>query len=183
MRLIWLGCPDRFNPETSNPDFLVDFDSNPRAESARRYLGLLFGLQDLFSRDVDLVETAAIRPSDPTRSMNTVTLQLSADTEQKLRGKARKLGQTLEIYLQQLIDTAVTNATIPGPAHRDANERAPVANESEDFPKFISRPKLMAHELEHLLDHFRPVHPARYYCLTFPEPTSTTTTPDAHSCR
>jgi hypothetical protein len=38
------------------------------------------------------------------------------------------------------------------PAQRDANERAPVANESEDFPKFISRPKVMAHELEHLLD-------------------------------
>ena len=86
--------------------------------------------------------------------MNTVTLQLSADMEQKLRNKARELGQTLEIYLQQVINTAVTNATIPGPAARDANERAPVANEPENFPKFISRSKLSANELEHLLDEF-----------------------------
>ena len=86
--------------------------------------------------------------------MNTVTLQLSADTEQKLRDKARELGQTLEIYLQHVIDTAATNATIPGRAARDANERAPVANEPEDFSKFISRPKLTVHELEHLLDQF-----------------------------
>ena len=50
--------------------------------------------------------------------MKTVTLRLSADTEQRLRDKARKLGQTLEVYLQQLAESAVENGTIPGPARR-----------------------------------------------------------------
>jgi hypothetical protein len=86
--------------------------------------------------------------------MNTVTLQLSADTEQKLRDKARKLGQTLEIYLQQLAENAVQNGTIAGTAHRDANASGPVANEAKDFPNFISRPKLTVDELENLLDQF-----------------------------
>jgi predicted nucleotidyltransferase len=52
---------NRFNPATSDLDFLVDFDSTPPAESARCYFGLLFALQDLFGRNVDLVETVAIR--------------------------------------------------------------------------------------------------------------------------
>jgi predicted nucleotidyltransferase len=52
---------DRFNPETSDLDSLIDFDSTPPAESARCYFGMLFALQDLFGRDVDLVEMAAIR--------------------------------------------------------------------------------------------------------------------------
>jgi uncharacterized protein len=61
LELFGSAVGDRFNPETSDLDFLVDFDSNPPAESARCYFGLLFALQDLFDRDVDLVETAAIR--------------------------------------------------------------------------------------------------------------------------
>jgi len=84
--------------------------------------------------------------------MNSVTLRLSADTEQKLRDKARKLGQTLEIYLQQLAETAVENGIISGAAHREANASTSVANESEESPKFISRPRISAEELENLLD-------------------------------
>jgi hypothetical protein len=84
--------------------------------------------------------------------MNTVTLRLSADTEQKLRDKARKLGQTLEIYLEQLAETAVENGTISGSARREANGSIPIANESEESPTFISRPKITAEELENLLD-------------------------------
>jgi hypothetical protein len=73
--------------------------------------------------------------------MKTVTLRLSADTEQKLRDKARKLGQTLEVYLQQLAESAVENGTIPGPARREGNGSATAANESEESPKFVSRPR------------------------------------------
>ena len=84
--------------------------------------------------------------------MNTVTLRLSTNTEQKLRDKARKLGQTLEMYLQELAEAAVENGTVSGLARREANASTPVANESEESPKFISRPKIMAEELENLLD-------------------------------
>jgi hypothetical protein len=84
--------------------------------------------------------------------MKTVTLRLSADTEQKLRDKARKLGQTLEVYLQQLAESAVENGTIPGPARREGNGSATAANESEEPPKFVSRPKITAEEMEDLLD-------------------------------
>ncbi len=50
----------RFDSATSDLDFLVDFDSIPSGEDARYYFGLLFALEDLFNRDIDLVETAAI---------------------------------------------------------------------------------------------------------------------------
>ena len=86
--------------------------------------------------------------------MNTVTVQLSADAEHKLRDKARKLGQTLEIYLQQLAETAAENGNISSPVNRHANGSAPVANQSEELPKFISRPKISPDELENLLDQF-----------------------------
>jgi predicted nucleotidyltransferase len=61
LELFGSAVGDRFDPETSDLDFLVDFNSAPPAESARCYFGLLFALQDLFGRNVDLVETAAIR--------------------------------------------------------------------------------------------------------------------------
>jgi predicted nucleotidyltransferase len=50
----------RFNAATSDLDFLVEFETVPYGESARRYFGLLFALEDLFERHVDLVETEAI---------------------------------------------------------------------------------------------------------------------------
>jgi uncharacterized protein len=52
---------DRFDPRTSDLDFLVEFETMSPAEHARCYFGLLFSLADLFGRDVDLVETGAIR--------------------------------------------------------------------------------------------------------------------------
>ncbi len=61
LELFGSAVGDRIRPETSDFDFLVEFDPTPPAESARCYFGLLFGLQDLFGRDVDLVENAAIR--------------------------------------------------------------------------------------------------------------------------
>jgi predicted nucleotidyltransferase len=50
-----------FDPQTSDLDFLVEFDAVPPGEHAHCYFGLLFALTDLFGRDVDLVELGAIR--------------------------------------------------------------------------------------------------------------------------
>jgi predicted nucleotidyltransferase len=61
LELFGSAVGDRFKPETSDFDFLVEFDPTPPAESARCYFGLLFAPRDLFGRDVDLVEIAAIR--------------------------------------------------------------------------------------------------------------------------
>ena len=52
---------DGFNPETSDLDFLVEYQSLPAADYARAYFGLLEELQQLFDRPVDLVMTRAIR--------------------------------------------------------------------------------------------------------------------------
>ena len=60
LELFGSAVDTRFNAATSDFDFLVDFDTSPPRESARRYFGLLLALQELFGRDVDLVETAAI---------------------------------------------------------------------------------------------------------------------------
>jgi hypothetical protein len=84
--------------------------------------------------------------------MSTVTVQLPPDTERKLRGRAEQLGQTLESYLQQLAEKAVECGTLSVPGQRESIRTTPVRGESEDFPKFISRPKLSADEVEHLLD-------------------------------
>lgn len=51
----------RFDPDSSDLDFLVDFAPTSRALLADRYLGLLEALQALFERPIDLVMTAAIK--------------------------------------------------------------------------------------------------------------------------
>lgn len=51
----------RFDPQTSDFDFLVDFESAPPAEMADRYFGLLESLEALLGRPVDLVMSSAIR--------------------------------------------------------------------------------------------------------------------------
>jgi predicted nucleotidyltransferase len=51
----------RFAPATSDLDFLVEFEEIPHTEHADCYFGLLFALEDLFARKVDLVEAGAIR--------------------------------------------------------------------------------------------------------------------------
>lgn len=52
---------DAFDPATSDVDFLVDFETLSPAAHAKAYFGLLSDLQDLFHRDVDLIEVGAIR--------------------------------------------------------------------------------------------------------------------------
>lgn len=54
------AASDRFDPETSDLDFLVEFeDLEPVAFSAA-YFGLLEGLKSLFGRPVDLVVDSSI---------------------------------------------------------------------------------------------------------------------------
>jgi hypothetical protein len=50
-----------FDPERSDADFLVEFESVPVAERMRNYLGLRAALALLLARPVDLVEDGAIR--------------------------------------------------------------------------------------------------------------------------
>ena len=51
---------DRFDPERSDLDFLVEFEPMDPGRHARSYFGLLAALQDMFARDVDLVEIRAV---------------------------------------------------------------------------------------------------------------------------
>jgi len=51
---------DRFDPKQSDLDFLVDFEPMSPSLHSKSYFGLWFALQDLFGRQVDLVESAAI---------------------------------------------------------------------------------------------------------------------------
>jgi uncharacterized protein len=52
---------DDFDPERSDVDFLVEFDSShPDAMSFKTYLGLKESLEHLLGRPVDLVEPSAV---------------------------------------------------------------------------------------------------------------------------
>ena len=51
---------DRFDPEHSDLDFLVEFEPMDPPSHARSYFGLLSALQDMFGREVDLVEVKAV---------------------------------------------------------------------------------------------------------------------------
>jgi predicted nucleotidyltransferase len=50
-----------FNPDTSDLDFVVEFEDFTVDNAADRYLGLLVDLEELFGRKVDLVSYRAIR--------------------------------------------------------------------------------------------------------------------------
>ena len=50
-----------FHPETSDLDFLVEFLPLEQGRYADAYFGLLFDLEELFGRPVDLVMPEAIR--------------------------------------------------------------------------------------------------------------------------
>jgi predicted nucleotidyltransferase len=62
LELFGSAASDRFDPATSDFDFLVDYDEDvsPK-ERAACYFGLLFALEELFGREVDLVEISAVR--------------------------------------------------------------------------------------------------------------------------
>ena len=50
---------DRFDPETSDLDFLVEYEKDARGVRFRDHFGLKFELEALFGRDVDLIEDGA----------------------------------------------------------------------------------------------------------------------------
>ncbi len=52
---------DDFNPQQSDFDFLVDFESLPAGQYADAYFGLLESLERLLGRPVDLVVASAIK--------------------------------------------------------------------------------------------------------------------------
>lgn len=61
LELFGSAASGSFDPQTSDLDFLVEFDEDGWEGSSDRYFGVLFGLEDLFHRKVDLVELAAVR--------------------------------------------------------------------------------------------------------------------------
>jgi predicted nucleotidyltransferase len=52
---------DDFDPERSDLDFLAEFNVMPPEDHADSFFGLWFGLRDLFSRDVDLIERKTVK--------------------------------------------------------------------------------------------------------------------------
>jgi uncharacterized protein len=61
LELFGSAANDRFDPVTSDIDFLVDYETLPPKEHAACYFGLLFSLEDLLGREIDLVELSAVR--------------------------------------------------------------------------------------------------------------------------
>jgi predicted nucleotidyltransferase len=61
LELFGSAAQDRFDAARSDLDFLVEFGSLEAGAYADAYFGLLFSLEDLFGRKVDLVERSAIR--------------------------------------------------------------------------------------------------------------------------
>ena len=52
---------DDFAPERSDLDFLVQYKAMPLEDRTDNFFGLWFGLQDLFGRDVDLIERQTVK--------------------------------------------------------------------------------------------------------------------------
>lgn len=61
LELFGSATGDRFDPKTSDLDFLVVFDSCTPSEHYERYFGLVEALESLLGRSVDLVEADAVR--------------------------------------------------------------------------------------------------------------------------
>ena len=62
LELFGSATSERFNPVTSDLDFLVEFaPAKGDGGYADRYFGLLWGLEELFGRTIDLLETPTVR--------------------------------------------------------------------------------------------------------------------------
>ena len=61
LELFGSAATGSFRPGESDVDFLVEFEPLPPGEHANTYFGLLFGLEDLFGRPIDLVVASAIK--------------------------------------------------------------------------------------------------------------------------
>ena len=60
LELFGSAADGTFDPKESDLDFLVDFLPLEPVQHARSYFGLLFDLEDMFHRKIDLVETGAV---------------------------------------------------------------------------------------------------------------------------
>lgn len=60
LELFGSAVTGEFNFDHSDVDFLIEFLPLSPAARADAYFGMLAGLQDLFTRDVDLVEVEAV---------------------------------------------------------------------------------------------------------------------------
>ncbi len=75
LELFGSAINDRFDPQRSDVDFLVEFEPLADGEHADAYFGLLESLKSLLARPVDLVMTRAIRNPyfleaiEPTRTL------------------------------------------------------------------------------------------------------------------
>jgi uncharacterized protein len=61
LELFGSATGERFDPDTSDLDFLVEFQTLSPREHADAFFGLMEALQKMFGRPVDLVELRAIR--------------------------------------------------------------------------------------------------------------------------
>jgi len=61
LELFGSAASGRFNPQTSDLDFLVEFLPLRDGEYAEFYFGLLFDLEQLFGRPVDLLMPTAVK--------------------------------------------------------------------------------------------------------------------------
>ncbi|MBI4311602.1 MAG: nucleotidyltransferase domain-containing protein [Chloroflexi bacterium] len=61
LELFGSAATDRFDPATSDLDFLVEFGELGHGKYADAYFGLLEALEQLFHRPVDLVVASVIR--------------------------------------------------------------------------------------------------------------------------
>jgi predicted nucleotidyltransferase len=67
-----------FDPQNSDIDFLVEFEPMDAVRHAKAYFGLLQALQDLFSRNIDLIEIKAVENPYLLESINKSRSQIYA---------------------------------------------------------------------------------------------------------
>ena len=58
LELIGSAARGDFDPARSDFDFLVEFEDNALSELSNRYFGVLFGLEDLLRRRIDLIRVS-----------------------------------------------------------------------------------------------------------------------------
>jgi hypothetical protein len=78
LELFGSAATGKFNEQTSDLDFLVDFLPTDPARHAHSYLNLLVALEDLLGRKVDLLEVKAIKNPYLMESINQTRIELYA---------------------------------------------------------------------------------------------------------
>ncbi len=61
LELFGSAIGEKFDPASSDLDFLVEFEDSPTGGYAEAYFGLAESLKELFRRDVDLVVLSAVK--------------------------------------------------------------------------------------------------------------------------